>query len=80
MLKIKAEGTSDDGSYNVLQAPLSLYFSILASFRVCGGSDSAATTLIAQVSFTYLHSLYKMSQDYEWAAVLSYHMEFHWLR
>jgi len=77
-LRIKANVTCDYGSYNVLQAPLSLYFFILASFAGCGDSDSAATSLIARVSFTYLHNLYKISQDYEWAAVLSYHMEFHW--
>jgi len=47
MLKIKADGTCDYGSYNALQAPLSLYFSILASFAGCGGGDLAATTLIA---------------------------------
>ena len=35
-LKIKADGTCDYGSYNALQAPLSLYFSILASFTGCG--------------------------------------------
>ena len=65
-------------SYNALQEPLSLYFSILASFVGCGGGDAATTALIAHTGFTYLHNLYKMSQDYEWLAVLSYHMEFHW--
>jgi hypothetical protein len=79
-LKVKADGTRDYGSYNALQAPLSLYFSILASFAGCGGGDAAATALIARAGFTYLRNLYKMSQDYEWPAVLSYHMEFHWRR
>ena len=79
-LKVKADGTRDYGSYNALQAPLSLYFSILVSFAGCGGGDSAATALIARAGFTYLRNLYKMSQDYEWPAVLSYHMEFHWRR
>ena len=79
-LKIKANGTCDYGTYNALQAPLPLYVSILASFVGCGGGDSAATALIAHASFMCLRNLYKMSQDYEWAAILSYHMEFHWCR
>ena len=77
-LKVKADGTCDYGSYNVLHALLSLYFSILVSFTGCDGGDAATTALIARAGFTYLHTLYKMSQDYEWPAVLSYHMEFHW--
>ena len=50
----------------------------MVSFVGCGGGDAATTAPIARIGFTYLCNLYKMSQDYEWLAVLSYHMEFHW--
>ena len=78
-LKVKADGTHDYGLYNALQVPMSLYFSILASFTGCGGA-AATTALIACAGFTHLCNIYKLSQDYEWPAVLSYHMEFHWHR
>ena len=70
-LTVKVDGTGDYGSYNALQVPLSLYFSILVSFMGCDGGDAAATVLITCTGFTYLHNLYKMSQDYKWLAVLS---------
>ncbi|KAI8970810.1 hypothetical protein BD414DRAFT_231487 [Trametes punicea] len=60
-------------------APLTTYFHILTMFAASSGSI-AAVCQIASGSFTYIAQLEQFNEDYQWAAVLAYHMDFHYRR
>ncbi|KAI0355034.1 hypothetical protein OH77DRAFT_1377335, partial [Trametes cingulata] len=60
-------------------APLTTYFHILTMFAASSGS-LAAVCLVARGAFAYLSQLAQFNEDYQWSAVLAYHLEFHYKR
>lgn len=63
-------------AFTALLCPLTTYFDVL--IQHAGATGQAAT--IAHVTSCYTAQLARFAAEYEWAAVLAYHMEFHTLR
>ncbi|KAJ7660531.1 hypothetical protein B0H17DRAFT_1144963 [Mycena rosella] len=57
---------------NSIEAPLTVYFRILIAYSAGTGK----TMEVALCLLSYLESFLKLRTDYEWAAVLAYHMAF----
>lgn len=63
-------------SFHALFAPLMTYFNILAAFAATSG-NSAAVYQASSGGSLYMTQLEQFTDDYQWSAVLAYHMEFH---
>ncbi|KAJ3793701.1 hypothetical protein GGU11DRAFT_691260 [Lentinula aff. detonsa] len=81
ILSLKGETlelTTNDAAYreykslNAIAVPLSTYFSILLTHAEAAGKVS----LIASHFFKYNAHLIKITSEYEWSAVVGYHMAF----
>ncbi|KAJ3710537.1 hypothetical protein C8R42DRAFT_544841, partial [Lentinula raphanica] len=81
VLSLKGETlelTTNDSSYreykslNAIAVPLSTYFSIL----VCHAEASGKVSRISLDFFKYNAHLIRISSEYEWPAVIAYHMAF----
>ncbi|KAJ3993524.1 hypothetical protein F5050DRAFT_1546638, partial [Lentinula boryana] len=72
------ELTTNDSAYreykslNAIAIPLSTYFSIL----VCHAETSGKVSQISTDFFKYNTHLIKIASEYEWSAVIAYHMAF----
>ncbi|KAI9001308.1 hypothetical protein BD414DRAFT_405376, partial [Trametes punicea] len=76
---IRDPSTKDYPSLHSIFAPLITYFQILTMFAASSGS-TAAVGHVAVGSFAYLSQLEQFNEDYQWSAVLAYHMDFHYKR
>ncbi|KAI0364731.1 hypothetical protein BV20DRAFT_955666 [Pilatotrama ljubarskyi] len=63
-------------SLHSIFAPLTTYFQILTTFAASSGS-TAAVYQVASGSYAYLSQLVQFDEEYQWSAVLAYHMDFH---
>ncbi|KAH9846469.1 hypothetical protein C2E23DRAFT_949406 [Lenzites betulinus] len=68
--------TKEYPSFHALFAPLMTYFNILAAFAATSG-NSAAVYQVSSGGSLYMTQLEQFTEDYQWSAVLAYHMEFH---
>ena len=57
---------------NSILQPLTVYFSILITHSMATGK----TAKLAVSVFTYIASITKLSAEFEWHAILAYHMIF----
>ncbi|KAI9064882.1 hypothetical protein FKP32DRAFT_1569147 [Trametes sanguinea] len=73
---LRDPSTKDYPTFHSLHTPLLTYFDILVAFASSSG-DASATYHVSRGAFQYLTQLAQFYDDYQWGAVLSYHMEFH---
>ncbi|THV06113.1 hypothetical protein K435DRAFT_627791, partial [Dendrothele bispora CBS 962.96] len=59
-----------------LHRPLCTYFAVLTQFA-SGTADATTVAAISHGAFEYCNLLHSYAQDYEWSAVVRYHMAFH---
>ncbi|EPS92762.1 hypothetical protein FOMPIDRAFT_1137342 [Fomitopsis schrenkii] len=78
-LAVRATSTKDYPTFNSVFPPLGLYFQILVTF-VGTAQDPELSTYVSRVTFEYLIQLQALHEEYQWPAVLAYHMEFHHCR
>ncbi|KAI0772321.1 hypothetical protein BD413DRAFT_437754, partial [Trametes elegans] len=69
----------DYPSLHSLFAPLTTYFHILTMFAASSG-NIAAVCQVTSGAFAYISQLEQFNEDYQWSAVLAYHMDFHYKR
>lgn len=69
-------GLKEYPSLHSLLIPLSTYFAVLQAFSASAG-DAHATFLIGLSAARYTAHLLDLHQNYEWTAVVQYHMQFH---
>jgi hypothetical protein len=63
-------------SLHSILIPLSMHFAILQAFAASAG-DVHATFLIGHSAACYTAHLLELHQNFEWTAVVQYHMQFH---
>ncbi|THV03759.1 hypothetical protein K435DRAFT_609279, partial [Dendrothele bispora CBS 962.96] len=68
--------TKDYPTFASLHRPLCTYFAVLTSFAA-GTSDGATVAAISRSAFEYCNLLHSYAQEYDWSAVVRYHMAFH---
>ncbi len=68
--------TKDDPSFRSMYAPLMTYFNILTAFSASSG-NTAYQYQVASGAFFYMTQLEQFNEEYQWSAVLLYHMQFH---
>lgn len=78
-LSSRTSSIKDYPSLNSITQPLNTFFSILIAFAATSGK-SDVTCVIALGALSYLSHLSSLQQQYEWHAVLRYHMDYHLLR
>ncbi|KAF9255529.1 hypothetical protein L218DRAFT_800551, partial [Marasmius fiardii PR-910] len=69
----------DYPSLAALIRPLSLYFRILVQFAATGGKMDVVAALTDGL-LEYMDHLFDLDGQYDWNAVLLYHMKYHTLR
>ncbi|KAI0779410.1 hypothetical protein C8Q74DRAFT_1175080, partial [Fomes fomentarius] len=79
IVSVRDQAPRDYPSFNSLYIPLSTYFNVLAGFASTSGDANALYHLSASTT-VYLARLAQFSQDYQWAAVVAYHFDFHYKR
>ncbi|KAF9254392.1 hypothetical protein L218DRAFT_811052, partial [Marasmius fiardii PR-910] len=75
----RASTNKDYPSLAALVWPLSLYFRILIQFAISGRKLDVVAALTDSL-FKYMDHLFDLNGQYEWSAVLQYHMDYHALR
>lgn len=75
-LTVRSTTTKDYPSFHSLFLPLTVYFRILTAFAA-SSSNGSFTYQVSTGAMEYLSQLEVFHEDYQWSAVLSYHMEFH---
>ncbi|EPS92742.1 hypothetical protein FOMPIDRAFT_1106331, partial [Fomitopsis schrenkii] len=78
-ITLRKTSTKDYPSYNSLVPPLTVYFSILSAF-VASSNNISLLFEVTRATMMYLHRLELFREEYQWSAVLAYHMDFHHLR
>ncbi|TFK78411.1 hypothetical protein K466DRAFT_471136, partial [Polyporus arcularius HHB13444] len=68
--------TKDYPSFRSVYAPLMSYFNILTAFAASSG-NTAYQYQVASGAFFYMTQLEQFNEEYQWSAVLLYHMQFH---
>ncbi|KAI0666799.1 hypothetical protein C8Q78DRAFT_948421, partial [Trametes maxima] len=76
---LREPSAKDYPSFHSLFAPLMTYFNVLMMFAASSGSI-AAVCQVANGSMAYMSQLEQFHEDYQWSAVLAYHMDFHYKR
>ncbi|KAH9848193.1 hypothetical protein C2E23DRAFT_711865, partial [Lenzites betulinus] len=66
----------DYPSFHAIFTPLATYFHILTMFAASSGSLAAVSQLVTG-SWAYITQLEQFNEEYQWSAVLAYHMDFH---
>ncbi|EPT05788.1 hypothetical protein FOMPIDRAFT_1092138, partial [Fomitopsis schrenkii] len=78
-ITLRRTTTKDYPSFNSLFPPLTVYFQILLAFAA-SSNNAYLTFQVGRASMAYLRQLEIFHEEYQWSAVLAYHMEFHHLR
>ncbi|KAL7278212.1 hypothetical protein ACG7TL_008187 [Trametes sanguinea] len=76
---IREPSAKEYPSLHSVFAPFTTYFHILTMFAASSGSIAAVCQIVSG-SFAYIAQLEQFNEDYQWAAVLAYHMDFHYRR
>ncbi|KAI0794450.1 hypothetical protein C8Q74DRAFT_1159014, partial [Fomes fomentarius] len=79
VVSVREQAPRDYPSFNSLYIPLSTYFNMLAGFASTSG-DANTLYHLSSSTTTYLARLAQFSQEYQWAAVVAYHFDFHYKR
>ncbi|KAI0652752.1 hypothetical protein C8Q79DRAFT_879710, partial [Trametes meyenii] len=69
----------DYPSLHSIFAPLTTYFRIL-TMRAASSGSMAAVCQVAGGFYTYIAQLAQFDDEYQWRAVLAYHIDFHYKR
>ncbi|RDX46952.1 hypothetical protein OH76DRAFT_1301343, partial [Lentinus brumalis] len=75
-LTLRDPTTKDYPTFHSLFSPLVSYFDVLVAFAATSG-NAAASYHVARGSYRYLAQLESFNDEFQWPAVLRYHMEFH---
>ncbi|EIW65198.1 uncharacterized protein TRAVEDRAFT_77751, partial [Trametes versicolor FP-101664 SS1] len=75
-ITLRDSTTKDYPTLHSLFPPLVTYFDILSAFAASSGS-TAAVLQVSRGGLRYLSQLEAFHDEFQWSAVLSYHMEFH---
>ncbi|KAI0829775.1 hypothetical protein BC628DRAFT_1307028, partial [Trametes gibbosa] len=78
-ITLRDPGTKDYPTFHSLFPPLATYFDILSAFAASSG-NAAAVRQVSRGALRYLSQLEVFQDEFQWSAVLSYHMEFHHAR
>ncbi|KAM5541467.1 hypothetical protein V8D89_005021, partial [Ganoderma adspersum] len=79
VVSVRDQAPRDYPTFHSLYIPLITYFDVLAGFAATGGSKEALYHVTSSTS-AYLARLVQFAQEYQWSAVVAYHLAFHFKR